>query len=114
MNFATLAVEFLLVLVLSILFHELMHVLTLWACNKRKPQLFFTGGRIRVGTAADYMNLSRKQAASVYLNGFAAGIFVILLISFITGKAYYAVLFVPYLLASFPDLRNLSELAKNK
>jgi hypothetical protein len=96
-------------MMISIIFHEIGHILYFLALNK-KVKLHFRFKNIfnfgwEVGSTEDYINLSDKQYNSVLLCGIAAGLIPIIAASMIW--IYFWLLIIPYAVGAKSDIKQL-------
>lgn len=94
-----------LVLVVSVIAHEFGHLITMRGYLNKWCLVKLEGGRVRIGSVADYEILSGPQLISVYMNGIYFGAIII-----ITGavfKPIFIILLVPYLMGCKKDIKNI-------
>lgn len=96
------------ILILSIITHEIGHILMLriyngWYPNVRIIQM----EHIKVGEQKDYTSLTVKQRAVTYAGGILLGAVPLLLFTFMT--TWTLILFIPYLMGCKTDIKNIME-----
>lgn len=104
-----LMLEGLVVIIGSVLLHELAHLAYFEKLNKTvKVKLYYESWRkfgIRIGTPEDYETMTPKQYYMLNLVGVITGLLPIMLAMF--HHAFFAWLFIPYLLGSKHDIVNM-------
>lgn len=105
-----------LILLLSILLHEIGHTVRLWELNNKKPitiRLKMTDPlkwQLMTGTSSDYDNLSLKELNSVYVSGIILGV-VPIIIGWLGGTWASLVVSVMYVIGISSDV---NKIFKNK
>lgn len=99
------------ILFLAVLVHEFAHGLVLWRLNKRVPHVSVGKGLVSMGTLRDYTDLSAPQKYRVYAAGVVSGALVILFYTLFWNIGA-AILYLPYMLASWRDLRQMWALGR--
>ena len=100
----------LLVLVLSVIAHEIGHLIAMKIYLHKWAQIKVEGGRVRIGTLADYEALSSSQLRSVYLNGIYFG--AVFIVACAILKPFFIILLVPYIMGCKKDIQNFLKVRK--
>ena len=98
----------LLVLCLSVIAHELGHLITLRGYLNKWVKIRVENGRVRIGTIGDYESLSKPQLTSVYLNGIYFG--AVFIVACAIVQPIIIILLVPYTMGCKKDIQNLLKL----
>lgn len=116
MNPFLFAATFMLLLILSIYWHELGHAhkFRKYGINA-SIKFYFTNWRrfgLHTGSEADYNKLNPRQRVAVGLFGVVSGLIPIILISSLINTAYFLVL-VPYIMGCLHDIELIIKNKKN-
>lgn len=100
------------ILFLALVVHELAHLCALWRYLGYRPTFSLRKGLFWAGRLEDYQQLTGAQQYMVYASGFVTGAIVITVWGLFWLPAFAAL--IPYMAASWHDLRNMWHIAQEE